>query len=241
MPGRIPQIFGAGGCFFVEPWQEPLLQRHLLSLAGVPVPRICFLGTANGDNPADIEQFYRQMGRHACRPSHLKLFEPHTDRFRAWFLEHDIIYVGGGATRNLMALWEEWGIVAALHDAWQAGVVLAGTSAGSICWFEGCITDSLPARMLPLRCTGFLAGSGCTHYDARPDRPAAFRRYLLEGRIPFPGIATENHTALHYRGRELFEVVTARRGSKAWRLTRRGDAIVEAPLDARLLEGSASA
>lgn len=235
MATREPQIFGVGGRFFVESWQQPLLQKHLLSLAQVPEPRVCFLGAANGDNPADIEQFYQQLGRHRCRLSHLRLFEPHTDRFREWFLKHDIIYVGGGATRNLVALLREWEIIEALRDAWREGVILAGTSAGAICWFEGCITDSLPERMLPLRCTGFLAGSACTHYDARPDRPTSFRRHLLAEAIPFPGIATEDHTAVHYRHSKLVEVVTAVPGKQAWQLTRHGDSIDETPLPARFL------
>ncbi|MBL8267986.1 peptidase E [Steroidobacter sp.] len=235
MAKKFQQIFGVGGCFFTEPWERPLLQQQMLSLAGSDEPKICYIGTAGGDNPADIEQFYRQMTQHRCRLSHLKLFEPHTDRFQEYFLQQDIIYVGGGATRNLMALWRDWGLVDALRTAWEAGVVLAGTSAGSICWFEGCITDSLPERLLPLACTGFLRGSGCTHYDARPDRPQSFQRYLLEGAIPAPGIATENHTALYYRGTELFEVVTAVRGKQAYRLDVVDGAIKQSALPARYL------
>lgn len=229
------QIFGVGGHFFVEPWEPPLLQEHLLSLAHVEEPRICFIGTAGGDNPNDIEQFYRQMQRHRCRLTHLSLFAPHTARFSEWFLEHDILYVGGGATRNLMALWKDWRLVEALRTAWNAGVVLSGTSAGSICWFEGCITDSLPERLLPLECTGFLQGSGCTHYGSRPDRPREFERYLLDGSIAAPGFATEDHTAMHFKGTELWEVVTAVAGKQAYRLDVRDGRILQTTLPARLL------
>jgi dipeptidase E len=235
MSSRQPQIFGVGGHFFVEPWEPPLLQRHLLSLAGTDEPRICFIGTAGGDNPADVEQFYRQMQQHRCRLTHLNLFAPHTARFEEFLLEHDIIYVGGGATRNLMALWRDWDLIEPLRRAWQAGVVLAGTSAGSICWFEGCITDSLPATLLPLKCTGFLRGSGCTHYDARPDRPEAFRRYLLEGAIAGPGIATDDHVGLHYIGTRLAEVVTAVAGQQAHRLEIVDGRLIETALPARYL------
>jgi peptidase E len=235
MSSKQPQIFGVGGHFFVEPWQPPLLQRHLLSLAGVTEPRVCFIGTAGGDNPGDVEHFYRQMQRHRCRLTHLSLFAPHTSRFDELFLEQDIIYVGGGATRNLMALWRDWELIEPLRRAWQAGVVLAGTSAGSICWFEGCITDSLPERMLPLACTGFLAGSGCTHYDSRPDRPASFRRYLLDGSIPAPGLATDDHVGIHFVGTELVDVVTAVPGQCAHRLEILDGSLVETRLPARYL------
>jgi dipeptidase E len=235
MKQREPQIFGIGGRFTVETWQPPLLQQHLLSLAGCDEPKVCFVGTAGGDNPAEVELFYRQMQRHRCRLSHLRLFDPHTDKFTDWFLQHDIVYVGGGATRNLMVLWREWGLVDSLREAWKAGVVMAGTSAGLICWFEGCITDSLPERLLPLRCTGFLRGSACSHYDERPDRPAEFRKYLLDGSIPAPGIALENHTAAHYCGNELAEVVTAVPGKRGWRLSVTRGLIEEVPIPARYL------
>lgn len=235
--GRPRQIFGVGGHFFVEPWEQPLLQQHLLSLAQIEDPRICLVGTADGDDAAGVERFYRQMGRHRCRPSHLSLFAPHTARFTEWFLEHDIVYVGGGATRNLMALWREWELIEPLRNAWNAGVVLAGTSAGAICWFEGCITDSLPERMLPLPCTGFLPGSACTHYDARPDRPEAFRGHLLDGSIPGPGLALDDHTAVRYVGTELEEVVTAVPGQQVRRLDVVDGTIAETALPAVELGG----
>lgn len=235
MAQRTPQIFGVGGNFFVDAWERPLLQLQLLSLTDAVEPRICYLGTAGGDHPADIDQFYSQLNRHRVRLTHLKLFEPHTDRFADWFLGHDIVYVGGGATRNLMTLWRDWGVIDALRTAWHAGVVLAGTSAGAICWFEGCITDSLPERLLPLSCTGFLRGSACTHYDSRPDRPGRFRHFLQNGDIPGPGIATDNHTALYYRGTQLHEVVTAKPGKQAYRLEVVDGMVTETPLPARLL------
>lgn len=235
MKSREPQIFGLGGHFFVEPWEPPLLQRHLLSITGVDEPRICFIGTAGGDNPADVELFYRQMQRHRCRLAHLNLFAPHTAHFEQFLLEHDIIYVGGGATRNLMALWREWDLIEPLRRAWQSGVVLAGTSAGSICWFQGCITDSLPERLLPLACAGFLPGSACTHYDARPDRPEVFRRCLSDGSIPAPAIATDDHVGLHYVGSRLAEIVTAVPGRHAHRLEIIEGRLIETALPARFL------
>lgn len=230
------QILGIGGNFYVKPWQPPTLQRHLLQLAGVASPRICLLATATGDNPADIEMFYRHLGQHDCRLSHLNLFNPGTDDFERLFLSQNIIYVGGGATRNLIAIWREWGIDKALRTAWESGVVLAGTSAGSICWFESCITDSLPQKLLPLKCLGFLKGSGCTHYDARPDRPTTFRKLIAEGTIEGPGLATDDDTALHYIDDRLHEVVTARRGATAHRIVKTAMGCAEEALPARYLE-----
>lgn len=231
----VPQIFGVGGKFFVEPWQPPLLQRHLLTLAKAATPRICLLAGANGDNPADIELFYRQMNLHDCRPCHLSMTNPVTRDFADYLLGMDIIYVFGGATKNLLAIWREWGVDAALRQAWEAGVVLSGTSAGSICWFESCITDSFPPMMLPLQCLGFIKGSASTHYDARPDRPTTFRRLIADGTIASPGIATDDHTALHYIGDTLHEIVSARRGAAAYRVVRTEDGYAEEPLDVRYI------
>ncbi len=229
------QIFAVGGNFFVQAWQQPLLQRHLLGLSTNVSPRICLLAGANGDNPADIELFYRQINQHACRPYHLSLARPITLDFEDYFLGMDIIYVFGGATKNLLAGWREWGLDTALRTAWDQGVILSGTSAGAICWFESCITDSFPPVMLPLRCTGMLKGSACTHYDARPDRPPSFRKFIADGSIDSPGIATDDDTALHYIGDALHEVVTVRHGATAYRVTRTADGYTEEALPARYI------
>ena len=187
------------------------------------MPKICYIGTAQGDNPNETEIFYRAMNQHNVRLRHLNMFAPHTADLEGFLLDHDIIYVNGGATRNLITIWKDWGLDKALRKAWEAGVVLSGTSAGSICWFEGCITDSLPQKLLPLECLGFLKGSNSTHYGARPDRPREFRHNIATGAIPSPGIATDDDVALHYIGEELHEIVTAKLGSTAYKVTRTND------------------
>jgi dipeptidase E len=232
---RTRQIFGIGGDFYVEPWEKPTMMHHLLELSGVAAPRICLLATATGDNPSDIELFYRSFGQMNCRPTHLSLMAPVTMDFADYFCRMDIIYVGGGATKNLMAIWKAWGIDTALRQAWDNGVVLSGTSAGSICWFESCITDSYPPAMLPLRCTGFLKGSACTHYDKRPDRPVTFRKLIANGTIDSPGIATDNDVAIHYINDGLHEVVTARDGAAAYLVSRTADGFVETRIPPRLI------
>ena len=178
------QIFAIGGRFYVDTWQPPLLQRHLLSLTPAPSPKICLLAGAVGDNPAAIEQFYREIGQHVCRPAHLNIYKPVTRDFADYFAAMDIIYVNGGSTRNLITVWRDWGIDGALRTAWEQGVVMSGTSAGMNCWFEACITDSYPPEMLPLDCIGLLAGSACAHYSTRPDRAPTFRRMIADATIP---------------------------------------------------------
>lgn len=207
------QIFAIGGKFFVEPWETPALQQHLLSLSPEKTPKICLLAGASGDNPNGIELFYRTMNEHDCRPKHLNMYHPVTRDFEDYFLSMDIIYVGGGATKNLISVWRDWGIDKALRTAWENGVVLSGTSAGSICWFESGLTDSFPPVLLPLDCLGFLAGSACPHYGSRPDRAPSFRRLINEEVMPAPGLGIDDHCAAHFIGEDLHELVTTQRGA----------------------------
>jgi len=230
-----PQIFGVGGKFLQDLWVTPVLQRHLLSLSSSEEPRVCFLGTAMGDNPNDIEIFYRSMNRHKCVVSHLNMFEPHTDDFENYLLDHDIIYVAGGSTRNMLTIWKEWGLDKALKTAWKEGVVLSGTSAGSICWFENCITDSMPSTLLPLECLGFLKGAASTHYNARPDRPITFRALISDGTLSSTGYATDDHTALHFIGTELHEVVSAEHSAAAYIVEKKGTSFTERTLPVRYI------
>src|SRR5579872_6107841 len=132
-----------GGGFSMEP-DNPLLDRYVLNLAAASRPRICFVPTASGDADGYIVNFYAAMARLECRPCHLSLFRPPTADLQSFVLDQDIIYVGGGNTKSLLALWREWRLDVIFREAWGRGIVLAGISAGSICWFEQGGTDSIP-------------------------------------------------------------------------------------------------
>jgi dipeptidase E len=236
------QIFAMDSGFLeIEPWAPPVLQNYLLSLTGKAEPRICLLATASGDSPAIVEMFYRVMANHPCRARHLNMFAPCTSDFPGFLTDHDVIYVAGGATKNLMSLWRDWKLDEALRVAWDAGVILSGESAGMVCWFESCITDSLPERLLPLGCLGLLKGSACPHYDARPEVPpqvnrqTVFRSHIATGDIPSPGIATGSRTALHYIEDQLVDVVSDRKGAHAYKVERVPEGYRETPIDARYI------
>src|SRR5690348_12899493 len=123
-----------GGGFSME--TSPALDDYILSLARRHTPRICFIATASGDNENYIVRFYRRFAAAACKPSHLELFRRSVDDLAAFAREQDIVYVGGGNTANLLAIWRLHGFDQALYSAYQNGTVLAGISAGSLCWFE---------------------------------------------------------------------------------------------------------
>ncbi len=210
----------------MEP-RNPLLDEFVLSRARGRRPRIAFVGTASGDSPLYAARFLRAFRRHRCRPSVLSLFDPPRGGLRPFVLGQDAIYVGGGNTRNLLVLWREWGLDRILREAWREGVVLAGLSAGSVCWFEEGLSDSVvPGALRPLPCLGFLPGSNCPHYDGEPGRRPTYRRLVASGRMR-PGLAADDGAALVFEGRRFSGAVSSRPGARAWRVERRGRGAVE--------------
>jgi dipeptidase E len=222
-----------GGGFSMEP-ENPLLDQYVLHAVGKPNPRICFIPTASGDSDQYIVNFYSAFGRLRCRPSHLSLFRLPTADLRSFLLSQDAVYVGGGNTKSLMALWREWGLDEILRQAWEEGVVLAGISAGCNCWFEQCVTDSIPGRMSVLSCLGLLPGSACPHYDGESDRRPNYLRMVAEGEIS-GGIALDDGAAAHFVGLDLHATVSSRPQARAYRVERRASEAVEQALPIRYL------
>ena len=144
-------------------------------------------------------------------------------------LEQDVMYVGGGNTRSLLALWREWGLDGIFRRASAAGVVLAGLSAGANCWFEQCTTDSVPGELTVLNGLGLLAGSFSPHYDGEPLRRPSLHRLLAAGRI-LPGFAADNSAATHFVGGQVWRAVRSRAGAAAYRVWLKGGAVVEEAL-----------
>ncbi len=210
------------------------LYRYILAQSGRANPAICFLPQASGESPDYVVRFYAAFSRLSCRPSHLSLFDPPTADLDSYLLKNDVIFVGGGNTRSMLALWREWGLDQVLRRAWQRGIVLAGWSAGSICWFESGVTDSIPGPLTPLACLGFLPGSNCPHYDGEPERRPAYHRLVAEGSLS-AGFAADDGVGLHFRGRRLERIISARAAGRAYRVGLADGAVVEEPLAAEVL------
>lgn len=205
-----------GGGFSMEP-DNPLLDRYILEQSNQSNPKICFIGTASGDAENYISRFYQFFEKEQCQPFHLSLFNPPTRDLEGFLLEKDIIYVGGGNTKNLLALWKEWGLDEILKKAWEEEVLLAGISAGSICWFEEGVTDSYGDGLEPITCLGFLKGSNCPHYDGEADRRPSYQKLLASGKIK-PGLAAEDGVAIHFIDQEINAVVSSRPDARAYRV-----------------------
>jgi len=205
-----------GGGFSMEP-ENPLLDEYVLSLSEKEKPKICFLGTASGDAVSYIEKFHEGFKKHHCTTGHLSLFKPFTANIKSFLLKQDIIYVGGGNTRNMLTLWRDWGVDKILREAYENGVVMAGLSAGAICWYEEGVTDSSGVGLDKLDCLGFLEGSSCPHYDGEEKRRPEYSRLLSEGMKP--GIACDDSVGILYENEKLVDAVTSVAGKAAYKVT----------------------
>jgi dipeptidase E len=217
-----------GGGFSMEP-DNLLLDEYVLKQSNKQNPKICFIGTASGDAESYIFRFYTSFLTLSCRPRHLSLFKLPTRDLESFLLDQDVIYVGGGNTRSLMALWKEWSIDDYLRTAWQSGVVLAGVSAGSICWFEEGLSDFFPSELNKVKCLGFLRGSNCPHYDSEPGRRPVYQRLIMDGQL-IGGVAADDGVALHYVGTDLKYVVSSRPQAKAYSVTKNCNQLQESAL-----------
>jgi dipeptidase E len=205
---------------------DDALLDHMLGLARGR--RVLYVPTAGMEDPNYTVWWYERMrGRGEMTPLHFFPWPP--EDLLELALAQDVILVTGGNTANAIAVWRAHGFDEILREAWQAGVLLSGWSAGMICWFEHGVTDSFGPDLAPMECLGLLPGSACPHYDGEERRRPVYRQLVADG---FPaGIAADDDVGLHYVGTELREVVTSRDGAGAYRVTASG----EEALAARLL------
>ena len=228
------QILAIGGMALPPELDNLLLVEYFLAQTRRKKPKVLYIGTATGDSEVGRLRFYAGFSQFDCKPAHLPRFARTPRALESLVRGQDAIFVGGGNTRSLLAVWREWGLDRHLRTAWERGVVLGGSSAGSICWFEHGITDSIAGPLTALPCLGFLAGSNCPHYDSERERRPAFRRMVASGRIP-DGVAADDGVALHYIDGKLARVVSSRPKAKGYRLTRSGKRALERALPTRYL------
>jgi peptidase E len=239
----VRRILTLGGHDFTSRPPDRAVCELLLRLAGergAERPRICILPTASGDTSEQIGRFYAAFGERSCEPSDLSLFRlgRRPMALRDHLLSQDLIYVGGGSLVNLLAVWEAHDIASILSLAWHRGIVLAGQSAGAMCWFEAGITKS-SGKPLVAAGLGLLSGSLCVHYNNEPERRAAYLEAVADG-MP-GGYGLDDYAGLLWEGEDSPSALTARRGARAYRVTARDGSVSESPLPARFLPAPAPA
>jgi peptidase E len=222
-----------GGGFSMEP-DNLALDRYVIAQTGKTYPKVTFLSQASGEARDYIINFYKAFNELDCQASHLSLFQPHTADLESYLLSQDVIYVGGGNTKSMLALWREWGLPAILRRAYEEGIVLAGISAGSICWFEQGLTDSIPGKLTMLPCMGFLSGSCTPHYDGEAQRRPSFQSLVASGGI-MPGFAFDDSAAGHFIDGKLDSVVSSRPNAKGYYVECHDSQAVETMLETRYL------
>jgi peptidase E len=238
----VPTILATSGGFVESSrleWEVGPLTRYAVELAGVVgrAPRVCFLATASNEDRRLITTFYDNAWRQGWIGSHLSLLPmPNIADPREHLRSQDVIWVWGGSVAGLLALWRLHGLDAALREAWQAGVVLTGVSAGSLCWHVGGTTDSFgPQLRAVTNGLALLPWSNGVHYDSEPGRRPLFQSLVADGTLP-AGYATDDGAGLLYRGTELVEALTERPDAKAYRVLSTADGqALEDTLDVRLL------
>lgn len=200
---------------------------------------MCFLGTASGDPERYAAKFYRAYAP-VAQASDLVLFGAPRREEVARLADQDLVFVGGGNTANMLAVWRLHGVDKVLRRAWQSGTVLAGISAGAICWFEACLTDSFGVQLEPLNDgLGLVGGSACPHLGGEALRRSRYAEEIAAGRLP-NGYGIDDGAALHFSGNKLKAVVTEIRGRSASRFEVHDGEVAETRFDALALPGASA-
>jgi peptidase E len=249
MPASAPTIVATSMGSFASrnrgpyDWEPAPVIDLMVELAGAPErPRLCYLGTATGDDPVRLAGVYGAFAGSRVQVSHLSLFTmPTVADMRAHLLAQDLVWVGGGSVANLLALWRLHGLDEIFREVWEAGVVLGGVSAGSLCWHVGGTTDSFGPDLRPVtNGLGFIPTSNGVHYDSEEQRRPLYQQLVADGTLP-GGHATDDGVGLVYRGTELVEVVADRGDAAAYRVERGADGTVtETRLEPRRIDQRAA-
>jgi peptidase E len=229
-------VLAIGGGMLMPHDTVPLHLAYAMELSGQPEPRLCVLNTAIGDDANVNLWYYDRLAQTPARVRHLSLFPmPNVDDPEDLLMSQDVIFVGGGSVANMIAVWRVHGIDEILRKAWQAGVVLAGSSAGGICWFEGGTTDSFGIKLRPFTDgLGMLAGSFCPHFNSETERRPLYHRLVADGTLS-GGIACDDGVGAHFVDETMREVVADRPEGAAYRVESAAGGVVETALEARIL------
>tara|TARA_B100000963_G_scaffold91566_1_gene78789 strand:- start:299 stop:997 length:699 start_codon:yes stop_codon:yes gene_type:complete len=189
------QIIAIGGGGFGREIKDLKIEKYIRNQSKKKKPKVCFIPTATGDDSGYIDNFYKAFNSLDCKTSHIDFFK-RTINLEPHIMDQDIIFVGGGNTKSMLAVWKEWGLDKILLKAYTNGIIMSGVSAGAICWFEKGITDSWKENQAILPCLGFVNGICCPHYDEEPER-IPFVKEILEDNKISECIAIEGFCAIH--------------------------------------------
>ena len=222
-------IVAIGGGGFGKNSSSYLIEKYILNLSAKTSPKICFIPTATGDNDSYIVRFYSIFSRLDCKPSHIEFFK-RTINIKNHIREQDVVFVGGGNTKSMLAIWNDWGMSDLLNEAYNNGVIMSGVSAGAICWFTSGITDSWDNELRILPCLDFISGTCCPHYDEEPSRIPYVKKIVLEKKVK-NCICIEGGSAMHFIDGKPFKNVSFNNNKNTYNVFLDDNDIVEIPLE----------
>ncbi len=209
---HIKNIVAIGGGGFGRSLGSLAIEKYIISLVKKKNPKICFIPTASGDNDLYKLNFYRAFSKLKCITSHIDFFS-RTEDLEEKVSTQDIIYVGGGNTKSMLAVWKEWNLHEILKKAYENGIVMSGVSAGAICWFDKGITDSYADRLEIIDCLGIVKGIACPHFDEEKERkPYVYE--IIQKEIIKSCICIEGNCALHIKNNIEYYSVDFGKGNK---------------------------
>ena len=222
-------IVTIGGGGFDRNNSSYLIERYILNLSDKTTPKICFLPTATGDNDSYIVRFYSIFNNLNCIPSHLEFFK-RTSNIKDHIMDQDVVFVGGGNTKSMLAIWNDWGMSSLLNNAYNDGVIMSGVSAGAICWFTCGVTDSWDDELKIIPCLDIIKGTCCPHYDEEPSRIPYVKKILHEEKIT-NCISIEGGSAIHFIDGKPYKNVSFKKNKNTYNVFVDNKDIVETPFE----------
>ena len=223
------QIIAIGGGGFGRNPGDGVIEQYILDQTGKEKPNICFIPTATGDNEAYKVNYYSTFSKLDCNPIHLDFFK-RTPDLEQLIPQQDAIFVGGGNTKSMLAVWKDWNLDKLLKDAYEKGAVMSGVSAGANCWFERAVVDSWEEDLRVIDCMGFVKGNCCPHYDEEPQRRPAVKKFLEDG-IVDSCYSVEGNCALHIKNDDEYLSVDFGKEKNAYIVSMDGDKVKEVPFN----------
>ena len=228
------QVIAIGGGGFGRTQDSNLIEQFILDQTSKKNPKICFIPTATGDLDPYIVNYYSVFSKLDCAPSHISFFKRTID-LEEHILKQDAIFVGGGNTKSMLAVWKEWGLDLILKKAYEQGIVMSGVSAGAICWFEAGLTDSWASELKMMGCMNFIPGSCAPHYDEEPERRPATKKFLEDQSISFM-YGIEGGAALHFIDEQPDSTIRFKKNKNAYKVTCESNKIHENAYQAKELK-----
>tara|TARA_B100001113_G_C20969876_1_gene561304 strand:- start:17 stop:712 length:696 start_codon:yes stop_codon:yes gene_type:complete len=222
------QIIAIGGGGFGRNPGIGVIEKYILNQSNKEIPNICFIPTATGDDESYKVSYYSTFTKLNCNPTHLDFFK-RTPNLEKLIQKQDVIFVGGGNTKSMLAVWRDWGLDLILNEAYESGTIMSGVSAGAICWFEKGITDSWSNKLNLLDCLSFTEGACCPHYDEEADRKPALTEFIMNDNID-ECFAIEGGCALHIKNDVVYKAVSFKQDKNSLVVKKENNKITESIL-----------